>query len=52
MGALGGALINTVFIDHFQSMARGHFIIRRLESKYDPDLVRQQYINFKHAKYA
>jgi len=31
IGAAAGALINTLFIEHFQNMARGHFIIRRLE---------------------
>src|SRR5439155_19170950 len=31
IGAAGGALINTVFIGHYQDMARGHFIVRRLE---------------------
>ena len=34
LGALGGAAINSLFIDHFQTMARGHFIILRLEKKY------------------
>ena len=34
LGALGGAMVNTVFIDHFQDMARGHFTIRRLERAY------------------
>jgi hypothetical protein len=34
IGAAGGAWINTIFIDHFQNMARGHFIIRNLERKY------------------
>jgi len=43
IGAAGGALINTIFIDHFQNMARGHFIIRRLERLYDKNLVRQEY---------
>ncbi len=43
IGAAGGALINTIFIDHFQNMARGHFIIRRLERLYDKEWVRQQY---------
>jgi len=47
VGAIGGALINTVFIDHFQNMARGHFTVRRLERKYDPVLVRQKYTEFK-----
>ena len=31
VGAAGGALINVLFIDHFRDVARGHFIIRRLE---------------------
>jgi len=43
IGAAGGALINTIFIDHFQNMARGHFIIRRLERLYNKDLIRQEY---------
>jgi len=43
IGAAGGALINTIFIDHFQSMARGHFTIRRLERLYDRELIRQEY---------
>ncbi len=43
IGAAGGAAINTLFIDHFQEMARGHFIVRRLERTYDPESVRRQY---------
>jgi hypothetical protein len=43
IGAAGGALINSLFIDHFQDMARGHFIVRRLESKYGQDLVKEAY---------
>ena len=43
LGAVGGALINSVFIDHFQDLARGHFIIRRLERTYDPELIRSAY---------
>ena len=31
VGAVGGAAINAAFADHFQNVARGHFIIRRLE---------------------
>jgi hypothetical protein len=45
VGAVGGALINTLFIDHFQDMARGHFIVRRLEKKYGPEEVRNAYDN-------
>jgi EcsC protein family len=43
IGAVGGALINSVFMDHFQDMARGHFIIRRLERTYNPELIKNAY---------
>lgn len=43
LGAAGGALINTLFIGHFQDIARGHFIVRRLERRHDPDRVRERY---------
>jgi hypothetical protein len=43
IGAAGGALINTIFIDHFQDMARGHFIVRRLERKYGTEIVKATY---------
>ena len=39
IGALGGAAVNYAFIDHFQSVARGHFTVRRLERKYGKDIV-------------
>jgi hypothetical protein len=45
IGAAGGALINTIFINHFQAMARGHFIVRRLERTYGPALVKETYMN-------
>jgi len=45
IGAVGGALINTIFIEHFQNMARGHFIMRSLESKYGADYVKISYGN-------
>ena len=43
VGALGGAAINLVFASHFQSLARGHFTVRRLERTYGADIVRQDY---------
>jgi EcsC protein family len=43
LGALGGALINTIFIGHFQDMARGHFIVRRLEKTYGSEPVQKAY---------
>jgi hypothetical protein len=52
VGAVGGALINTVFIDHFQNMSRGHFIVRRLENKYGNDIVRQKYSEFRQLQKA
>ena len=43
IGAAGGALINTVFIGHYQDMARGHFIVRRLEKIHGAEPVRIAY---------
>lgn len=43
LGAAGGALINTIFIGHFQDMARGHFIVRRLEKTYGAEPVKLAY---------
>ena len=42
-GAFGGAAINTIFIDHFQDVARGHFAVRRLERKYGRETVQAEY---------
>lgn len=43
LGAVGGAVVNTVFMDHFQDMAHGHFIVRRLERRHGADEVRRVY---------
>lgn len=43
IGAAGGAAVNYAFIDHFQTLARGHFTVRRLERVYGPALVRAEY---------
>ncbi|WPN27701.1 EcsC family protein [Pseudomonas sp. P5_109] len=43
IGAAGGAIINLAFIDHFQDMARGHFIVRKLERRYGQELIQQIY---------
>ncbi|MCF4124374.1 EcsC family protein [Methylobacterium sp. SyP6R] len=43
LGALGGAAVNTAFMDHFQAVARGHFTVRRLERRYGKSLVREAY---------
>jgi EcsC protein family len=46
IGALGGAAVNYVFIDHFQEVARAHFVVRRLERRYGKDAVRAAYERF------
>jgi hypothetical protein len=43
LGALGGATINALFMEHFQDMAHGHFTVRRLERKYGPEAVRHEF---------
>ena len=43
IGALGGAVVNYAFIEHFQEVARGHFTVRRLERVYGKDVVRTEY---------
>jgi hypothetical protein len=43
VGAAGGSIINVLFMNHFQDMARGHFIVKRLERKYGFELIRSSY---------
>jgi hypothetical protein len=43
LGALGGATINYIFLNHFQRIAQGHFTVRRLERKYGEERVREEY---------
>lgn len=50
IGAASGALINTIFIDHFQQTAKGHFTVRRLERQYGPDSIRVAYAQIKAGK--
>ena len=47
LGAVGGGLVNTIFISHFQDMARGHFSIRRLERKYGDEVIKDAYLQLK-----
>jgi len=47
IGAIGGGLVNTIFISHFQDMARGHFAIRRLERQYGGDVIQAAYLELK-----
>jgi hypothetical protein len=43
IGALGGAAVNMIFMDHFHQLAKGHFIVRKLERQYGADAVRLLY---------
>ncbi len=43
VGAAGGSLVNVLFMDHFQNMARGHFIVKRLEKKYGIEVIHEAY---------
>ncbi len=43
LGAVLGATVNTLFIDHFQQAAHGHFAIRRLERRYGTAAVEAAY---------
>src|SRR3954471_10401134 len=47
IGAASGAVINVLFIDHFQDMARGHFIIKRLEAKHGTPTVESAYTQIR-----
>jgi hypothetical protein len=43
VGALGGATINALFIDHYQRTARAHFTLRRLERVHGAESVKAAY---------
>ncbi len=43
IGAFGGAAINLAFLRHFQELAHGHFMVRRLERSYGQETVRAEY---------
>lgn len=50
IGAAGGAIINTIFIDHFQDMAKGHFVIRKLEKIYGKEDIKYLYEEMRKSK--
>ncbi len=43
VGAISGASVNWMFIEHYQKMARAHFSIRSLEKKYGNKVVERLY---------
>jgi hypothetical protein len=46
LGAVGGATVNVIFMNHFQRVANGHFVIRKLERLYGQGVVRQHYLAY------
>jgi hypothetical protein len=50
VGAVSGALVNAAFMQHFESVARGHFIVRRLERRYGAEAVRAAYLRIAREK--
>lgn len=49
IGAVTGAAINAAFMNHYQTLARGHFTVRRLERVYGTDTVRVAYERLRAA---
>lgn len=43
IGATGGSMINVLFMNHFQDIARGHFIVKRLERLHGREAVKAVY---------
>ncbi|MEZ5542152.1 MAG: EcsC family protein [Pseudomonadota bacterium] len=43
IGAVGGSVLNVLFTDHFQSIAKAHFTIRRLERAHGNESLRAAY---------
>jgi hypothetical protein len=43
VGAVGGATVNVIFMNHFQQVAQGHFTVHRLEREYGAETVRLHY---------
>jgi hypothetical protein len=43
-GAASGAVLNYLFMQHYQDVARGHFIVRRLEREYGIEPIREAYL--------
>lgn len=41
LGAAAGAAVNLAFLEHFRGVARGHFVLRRLERTHGPAEIRR-----------
>jgi hypothetical protein len=44
IGAAGGAFMNVIFMDHYQDVAKGHFVVRRLERQFGAEVVKDAYL--------
>jgi EcsC protein family len=49
LGAVGGATVNVIFMDHFQRVAQAHFALRRLERIYGAADIRRRYAELAKA---
>ncbi len=43
LGAVSGAMLNMVFMDHFERIAQGHFTLRRLERQHGREAIGRLY---------
>ena len=50
VGAASGAAINSMFVQHFQDVARAHFTIRRLERAYGAEPIHHAYTQLQWRK--
>lgn len=50
IGAASGAALNLVFMTHFQRVARGHFVVRRLERQHGAAVIRAAYAELRGAR--
>jgi len=50
IGAVGGATVNVIFMNHFQQVAKGHFTVRRLERRYGQGPIRRLYAEIAAAQ--
>jgi hypothetical protein len=44
IGALGGAVVYVVFMDHFRRVVKGHITIRHLQRRYGARAVQRRYV--------
>lgn len=52
VGAATAATLNVIFMQHFQDVARGHFVLRRLERSYGRETIRAAYDGLSAARAA